>query len=173
MKNTSDAAEPIKKISKEIIRNEEYTLVLLAEVSLFTNVPLRKNVNITLDRVYNQKLIKTTLSKKVLKKLILDTSPKTTFTFNNIIYEQKDGVSMGSLLGPVLANIIMTECEKAIVDNLVKEGAIKFYVRYVDDTLYLVKRQDDDKVLKAFNEFGKKLSLPLINSRTKHHITWI
>ena len=58
------------------------------------------------------------------------------------IYEQKDDVSMGASLGPVLANIIMTECEKVIVDNLVKEGTIKFYVRYVDGTLLLVKRQD-------------------------------
>ena len=30
----------------------------------------------------------------------------------------------------------MTECEKVIADNLVKEGTIKFYIRYVDDTCY-------------------------------------
>ena len=34
---------------------------------------------------------------------------------------------------PVLANIIMTECEKSIVDNIVKKGTVKFYVSYVDD----------------------------------------
>ena len=64
---------------------------------------------------------------------------------------------MGASLGPVLTNIIMTECEKVIIDNLVKDGTIKFYVRYVDDTLFLVKRQDIDKVLKAFNGFDKNL----------------
>ena len=31
------------------------------------------------------------------------------------------------------------EREKVIVDNLVKEGTIKFYICYVDDTLLLVK----------------------------------
>ena len=51
------------------------------------------------------------------------------------MYEQKDGVSMGASLGPVLANFIMAECEKVIVYNLVKEGTMKFYVRYVDDEL--------------------------------------
>ena len=64
---------------------------------------------------------------------------------------------MGTALGPILANINMTECEKVIVDNLAKEGTIKFYVRYVDDTLLLVKLQGIVKVLKAFNGFDKNL----------------
>ena len=77
--------------------------------------------------------------------------------FNNVIYEQKDGVSMGASLGPVLANIIMTECEKLVVDDLIKNGIVKFYVRYVDDTLLLVKRQDIDRILNAFNSFDHNL----------------
>ena len=44
-----------------------------------------------------------------------------------------------------------------IVDNLAKEGTIKFYVCYVDDTLLLVKHQDIDKFLKAFNGSYKNL----------------
>ena len=94
MKDTFDAPEHIKKIPKELIRNEEYTLITLDVVSLFTTVPLWKTVNVILDRVYNQKLIKTNLLKKVLKKLIQDTCQKT--TFNNIIYEQKGAVSMAA-----------------------------------------------------------------------------
>ena len=156
LKDTFDAVERIKKIPKELIRNKEYTLTLLDAVSLFTNALLLKTVNIILGHAYKQKLIKTALSKNVLKKLILDTCQKNDFTFNNIIYEQKDGVSMGASLGLVLANIIMTECEKVIVDNLVKKGTIKFYIRYVDDILLLVRWQDIDKVLKAFNECNKK-----------------
>ena len=43
--------------------------------------------------------------------LTLNTCRKTTFTFYNNSYEQKDGVSMGSSLGPILANFIMMESE--------------------------------------------------------------
>ena len=50
------------------------------------------------------------------------------------MYEQKNVVNMGASLGPVMANIIMTECEKVIVVNLVKEGTIKFYVLNVYGT---------------------------------------
>ena len=133
-------------------------------------MPLRRTVNIILGRVYDQKLIKTTLSKNLLKKLILDACQKTAFTFNNFIYQQKDGVSMGASLGSILANIIMTECEEVIVYNLVKEGTIKSYVRYVDDTLLLVKRQDIDKVSKAFNGFHKNLKFTVdrFQNKTAH-----
>ena len=44
-----------------------------------------------------------------MRKLTKDTCKKTAFVFDNEIYKQIDGVSMGSPLAPVLANIIMTE----------------------------------------------------------------
>ena len=37
---------------------------------------------------------------------------KTTFTFSDKIYKEIDGVSMGSPLGPLSANVFMTELEK-------------------------------------------------------------
>ena len=64
---------------------------------------------------------------------------------------------MGAYQRQVLENIIITECEKVIIDDLVNDGTIKFYVRYVDDTLLLVKCQDIGNVIKAFNRFDKSL----------------
>ena len=89
-------------------------------------LPLTKTVNIILERVYAEKTINTKLSKRSLRKLILDSCNKTAFSFNNKIYEQIDGVSMGSSLGPVLANIILTEFEKLIVSDLVDSGLKNF-----------------------------------------------
>ena len=100
LSDSFQAVSDINSISKKLFL-EGYQFV-----SLFTNVPLTKTVNIILERVYTEKLINTKLSKRSLKKLILDSCNKTAFSFNNKIYEQIDGVSMGSSLGPVLANII-------------------------------------------------------------------
>ena len=66
---------------------------------------------------------------------------------------------MESSLGPALANIILTEFEKEVVSELTKSGIIKFYRRYVDDTLplALVKPCDISSVLSKFNNFDKNL----------------
>ena len=60
-----------------------------------------------------------------MKELLKDCCTKNALTFNNDIYEQIDGVSMGSCLGLVLGNIII------IVDKLFKENVLKFYLRYM------------------------------------------
>ena len=44
---------------------------------------------------------------KELKKLFLFTTLQTHFIFNSKVYNQIDGVAMGSLLDPVLPNIFM------------------------------------------------------------------
>ena len=108
--------------------------------SLFTNVPLQRTINIILDRVYNNKLIATQLKKRTLKKLIKNTCSKTVFSANNKLYQQIDGVSMGSSLGPLLANIIMTEMEKTIIKKFIDDKILLFYVCYVNDRLVVIKR---------------------------------
>ena len=64
---------------------------------------------------------------------------------------------MGSPLAPVLANIIMTELEKTVVKKLTASGMIKFYCRYVDNTLLLVKPADLPHMHNLINKFDKNL----------------
>ena len=134
-----------------------YRYVSFDVESLFTNVPLKKTMDIILKRIFNDKLISTNLKKRSLKKLILDACTKTSFIFNNKFYEQRDGVSMGSPLGPVLANILMTEFENIVIKKFVDDGTIKFYGRYVDDTLILMKPTDIKLVHDSVNHFDKNL----------------
>ena len=94
---------------------------------------------------------------------MLDCATNTVFSFDNIFYEQTDGVSMGSCVAPVLANIILTEFETAIVDDLIKTGIIAFYRCYVDDTLVLIKPKDIPFVLNKFNSFDKNLKFTVDN----------
>jgi hypothetical protein len=156
LKDSFDAAEKIKAIPAHLFE-EGYRLVSFDVKSLFTNVPLNKTIQIIMNRVYKEKAITTLLKQRTLKKLINDTCSKTAFLCDNVIYEQIDGVSMGAALGPVLANIIMTELERVVVDKLIGSGKIKFYARYVDDTLLLVKPEDIDNILNQFNAYHNNL----------------
>ena len=156
LKDSFDAAERIRQIPNELFHNG-YVFISFDVTSLFTNVPLKRIIDIIVNRVYNKKLIKTNLKKSSLRKLIKDTCTKTVFSANNELYEQTDGVSMGSSLGPVLANIIMTELEDIVIKPLINDNTIRFYSRYVDDTLLLLKPEDIQHVHNALNNFDAKL----------------
>ena len=64
---------------------------------------------------------------------------------------------MGSSLGPVSASIIMTELEDAIIKPLIADGTIKFYSRFVDDTLLVMKAENVSPVHKALNKFNNNM----------------
>ena len=47
------------------------------------------------------------------------------------------------------------------MDKLIKYGLIKFYIRYVDDTLVLAKAEDIDNIMKRFNSFVKSIQFTI------------
>ena len=63
--------------------------------------------------------------------------------FNDRFYKQVDGVSMGSPLGPVLANIFLCHNEVRWLKECPKQFKPIYYKRYVDDifTLFTSKEQ--------------------------------
>ena len=63
---------------------------------------------------------------------------------------------MGSHLGPTLADILMATFEDEIVRPLISSNIIKFYSRYVDDTL-LIRPSDIPTVLQKFNYFHPQI----------------
>ena len=98
-----------------------------------------------------------------MKKFIIDSSTKTAFSINNKIYKKIDGVSNGSPVGPFLVNIIITELKKVIVQDLVDKHLIKVYMRYVDDTLLLVKEKDIKLIHERLNSYDKNIKFAIHN----------
>ena len=79
MKDSFEAADKSKSVFQLV--NEGYKFVLFDVFSLFTNILLNKTITIILDCIYEQKLIKTTLTKRTLQNLIVDTCTKMAFFF--------------------------------------------------------------------------------------------
>ena len=80
--NTKDFVDNIKTTKAPI----GYVAISFDVVSLFTNVPLRDTIDIILKKVYDEQLIKTKITRKNLKKLLLVCTQRTPFTFNNKMY---------------------------------------------------------------------------------------
>ena len=58
------------------------------------------------------------------------------FSLNRELFQEIDGIYMGSPLGPTMADI-MTTLEEEVIRPLISSDTIKFYARFVDDTLVL------------------------------------
>ena len=69
-----------------------YEMISFDVVSLFTNVPLEKTIDIIIKKVYKEKLIKTKIKANKLRALLLLCTKEGHFTFNDEIYQQVDGV---------------------------------------------------------------------------------
>ena len=72
--------------------------------SLFTNISLQETIGIAINIIFNHNP-NLNITRKGLKKLVLFDTSNTHFIFNSKRYNQIDGVTMGSPLAPVLANI--------------------------------------------------------------------
>lgn len=117
-------------------------------VSLFTNVPLTYTRDVILDLIYNEKLISTNIKRADMCKLI-DLACTCNFSFNGVIYQQIDGVAMGSALSVIFANIFMCHLERSILPDF----DIPYYRRYVDDTFLVLSRETLNILLPCLNNF--------------------
>ena len=73
--------------------------------SLFTNVPLAETIEISADSLYNDELTSPSFLHAIFVELIQTAASSIKFSFDDIMHRKIDGVTMGSPLGPSLANI--------------------------------------------------------------------
>ena len=107
--------------------------------SLFTNVPVAATIDIIIKRAYNHpNLPPPPLAPEDLRELLSITTQETPFMFNNHNYVQVDGVSMGSPLGPTMADFYMSNLENVLLNENKISNPIK-YLRYVDDIICVFK----------------------------------
>ena len=104
--------------------------------ALFTSVPLDEAIDFLVSQAFHNNWIcdkiDFELSPSQLKSLLEAATKNQLFQFNGKLYEQFDGVAMGSPLGPLIANAFMCKLEKQFASHPLFP---KLYRRYVDDTI--------------------------------------
>ena len=117
--------------------------------SLFTNVPVAETIDIILSKLFiDDSCLYHGFNRNDFKTLLQLAVNDSYLSFDNKLYKQIDGMSMGSPLGPLFANIFLSHYESQwLADSPVKPIV---YRRYVDDTLWLLPANADIASLMTF-----------------------
>ena len=110
--------------------------------SLFANVPIAETIDIILSKLFiDDSCLYHGFNRNDFKTLLQLAVNDSYLSFDNKLYKQIDGMSMGSPLGPLFANLFLSHYESQwLADSPVKPIV---YRRYVDDTLWLLPANAD------------------------------
>ena len=131
----TDASRSSEEISNSPI-GEDNIVVFYDVTALFANVPLNETINILVRKVFADDRFNQTYDLNLLKdqvtRLLKIATTNQLFQFNGQLYEQIEGVAMGSPLDPRMANVLLCHLE----DELTCDGLMTtFYQRYLAYTL--------------------------------------
>ena len=153
---TSEAGEEIASLDVE---------------NLFTNVPLEETIEIILDRVYRSHLPSLAIPEHLLKELLKAcTTEAPFFTHRGDIYKQTNGVSMGSPLGVLFAEIYMAKVEERTFNATERPN---LYVRFRDDIFIKVKNVGEIEALAVKLEENSVLRFTIERAETDAYPIWM
>ena len=102
-------------------------------------------MQLVLERIYNRGELVTNITRSEMKEILLLCTKNA----------QKDGIAMGSPLGPVLAGIFMVNLDRSLVPKL--NVYLNFWRRYVDDAITVIEITCAEYLLSVLNNFHPKI----------------
>ncbi|CAF3597166.1 unnamed protein product [Rotaria socialis] len=114
-----------------------YKMVSFDITSLYTNIPVDETIKIILKHLYEIRSTPPLIKQDDMEQLLIFATKRSHFLFDGKVYDQIDGVSMGSPLAPLLAEIFLQEFERKYLPSFEDMGII-YWKRYVDDTFVLL-----------------------------------
>ena len=112
--------------------------------SLFTNmyIPLDETIDIISNRLFSNAVRFHGLTQLEFNKILGLAVKNCSFLFNGVLFQQIDGVAMGSPLGPLFANIFLSFHESNWLSNCPVNFKALLYRRYVDDCFLIFQSAD-------------------------------
>ena len=111
-----------------------------------SNPSLQETIDLISDKIYdkNSNANQLPIKKKIFKKLF-NLTTKGIFLYKRKLFQQIDGIFMGSPLGPTIANFFLAETEIRLLQQQLS-SAPKVYFRYVDDIFAIFNNEADNMV---------------------------
>ena len=153
--------------------------------SLFTNIPLDETIEIIVNKCFYNTSRFHGFTVQQFTNLLTMTVKNCHFLFDGKLYHQKDGVAMGSPLGPLFANIFLSFHECTWLADCPHTFKPMFCKRYVDDcflifqckeqvTLFLDHLNSKHPNIQFTHELENNGSLPFLDiniTRTNGHFS--
>lgn len=144
---------------KDFQSNENFKLLTLDIENMFPSIPLESVIDSASDILLNKF---GTATKQEIIKLLKFCTTDMCFNFGDFYYKQKNGVTMGSPLAPILAELFLLDIEKRFIYNnnfLIKNF---FYYRYVDDIFMIIPDKISEQIiLNYFNILSPQLKFTM------------
>ena len=118
--------------------------------SIFTNIPLDDTTNNIIEKLFSENETVQNLNRDQFKCLLTLATKESYLLFNGKLYQQVDGLAMGSPLGPTLANIFLCHCEVIWLRDRSLECKPSYYKRFVNDIFILFESETQVGSLKKF-----------------------
>ena len=151
------------------INPQEYKMLSFDITALFTKVPTDRTIEIILERLYGHKhtcfvskqpkesWCSQCKRRQHMKCLLEIATKQTQFRFNDKTYRQRNGIAMGSPLGPLFADVYVSYLESRYMKRI-RENGVQHYKRFVDDTFTLVhKNTEKDKIVDILNSYDNQI----------------
>ena len=145
--------------------------------SLYTNINVNRVISYILDIIYKNPtefFNETDIDeegniidldyppREIFQRFFHDTLLKfSSFSTVSGYYKQIQGLSMGSRLSPILADLFVNLMEESIITKHINNGNLVFYSRYVDDILVIYKKGMENTVLSDMNRFDHFLNFTI------------
>lgn len=150
LRNSNDIIDKLKTINIE----EDEILASFDVVSMFTNITIELMLSIIQQRSDIMKThyrLEFDTFREIMNFLLKECA---VFKWNESFFRQNDTLAMGSPLSPILAKILMSEIMNKIIDNTIQP---KLVALYVDDSLWILKRNILADVHNALNNFHPRI----------------
>ena len=105
--------------------------------SLFSNIPLKKTVNVCCDSLFGNDAKVNNINRIDFGKPLRAALKNKFFNFKGKYYKKIDGVAMGSPLSPTLANVFLCFHEQIWLNECPDEFKSVYYRRYVNNIFVL------------------------------------
>ena len=134
-----DSFESAKVICEQ---NSDLYMASLDVYSLLTNFPLDETIGICTLGLFEIESTVCGLNRKEITEMLSLTTKESIILFDMEFYSQIDGVTMGSPLGPTLANAFLWHHEKKWLNDCPNNFKPVFYKGYVDYIFVLFKKSE-------------------------------